>query len=139
MGLLLKNRNQTDAVEFSRVTVRRYEDPFFCWRKVEELYPSSRALGADYPLHASAALTNRLKTMLLWANITSQMQLQIDLVGRMLVSLAGSKSLQLPWPGTTTLTPTPTPTPTPTASRFGRRRTAGPASRAPDWRAGPSP
>lgn len=62
---------------------------------VEELYPSGRSLGSDYPLYASAAFTDRIKTLCLWYNVTYLLQLKIDIIGHMLVSL-GSKGL--PWP-----------------------------------------
>ena len=62
---------------------------------VEELYPSGRALGQEYPLYGSSAFNDRIKAMCLWYNVTCLLQLKIDIIGHMLVSL-GSKGL--PWP-----------------------------------------
>lgn len=62
---------------------------------VEELYPSGRALGLDYPLYSSTEFNDRLKAILCWYNVTCLLQLKIDIIGHMLISL-GSKGL--PWP-----------------------------------------
>lgn len=62
---------------------------------VEELYPSGRLLSLEYPLYGSTAFTDRIKAMCLWYNVTCLLQLKIDIIGHMLVSL-GSKGL--PWP-----------------------------------------
>jgi hypothetical protein len=62
---------------------------------VEELYPSGRALGLDYPLYSSTEFNDRIKAIVCWYNVTCLLQLKIDIIGHMLVSL-GSKGL--PWP-----------------------------------------
>jgi hypothetical protein len=51
---------------------------------MESLYPSLKSLENEVPLYASEEFTNRIKTLLLWYNIMTDLMRQCDLFGRFL-------------------------------------------------------
>lgn len=51
---------------------------------IESLYPSVKALELEEPNYASEEFTERIKTMLLWYNIMTNLMRQCDLFGRLL-------------------------------------------------------
>ena len=63
--------------------------------QVEELYPSCRSLRADHPQYGTSSLVDRVRALCLWFNVTRSLQLKIDIIGHMLLSLP---SKGLPWP-----------------------------------------
>ncbi|XP_078047045.1 mitogen-activated protein kinase kinase kinase 4 isoform X1 [Augochlora pura] len=62
----------------------------------EALYPSSQALGAQYPLYKSSEFTGRVKAMCLWYNMTKHHRLKLQILGKLLMMSHTKKKLDDP-------------------------------------------
>ncbi|XP_076648503.1 mitogen-activated protein kinase kinase kinase 4 isoform X2 [Halictus rubicundus] len=59
----------------------------------EALYPSSQALGTQYPLYKSSEFTGRVKAMCLWYNMTKHHRLKLQILGKLLMMSHTKKKL----------------------------------------------
>ncbi|XP_076291139.1 mitogen-activated protein kinase kinase kinase 4 isoform X2 [Lasioglossum baleicum] len=59
----------------------------------EALYPSSQALGTQYPLYKSSEFIGRVKAMCLWYNMTKHHRLKLQILGKLLMMSHTKKKL----------------------------------------------
>uniref|UniRef100_A0A8D8B413 Mitogen-activated protein kinase kinase kinase 4 n=1 Tax=Culex pipiens TaxID=7175 RepID=A0A8D8B413_CULPI len=86
-----------DCLEIQTIALKQVEDLLLRLESKESLFPSSKAMGAAYPIYQSEAFVGRVKAMCLWYNMTKQHRLTLLILGKLLARLQGNKK-SYHWP-----------------------------------------
>uniref|UniRef100_A0A8D8FF39 Mitogen-activated protein kinase kinase kinase 4 n=2 Tax=Culex pipiens TaxID=7175 RepID=A0A8D8FF39_CULPI len=82
-----------DCLEIQTIALKQVEDLLLRLESKESLFPSSKAMGAAYPIYQSEAFVGRVKAMCLWYNMTKQHRLTLLILGKLLARLQGNKKI----------------------------------------------
>ncbi|XP_029713215.2 mitogen-activated protein kinase kinase kinase 4 isoform X2 [Aedes albopictus] len=86
-----------DCLEIQTIALKQVEDLLLRLESKESLFPSSKAMGASFPIYKSDEFVGRVKAMCLWYNMTKQHRLTLLILGKLLARLQGNKK-SYHWP-----------------------------------------
>jgi mitogen-activated protein kinase kinase kinase 4 len=80
-----------DCLQSQSIALKNVEVLLTRLEAAESLYPSTKAMGQQYPLYRTAEFIGRVKAMCLWYNMTRHLRLKLLILGKMLTRLQGKK------------------------------------------------
>lgn len=78
------NSITTETIYLQKFAISQVEDLLDRLDQCEQLFPTSKAFGKEYPLYGSKELTLRVKSMYLWLNITRDLCHKMKQLGKIL-------------------------------------------------------
>jgi mitogen-activated protein kinase kinase kinase 4 len=73
-----------DCLQAQSMALKNIEVLLTRLEAAESLYPSSKAMGLQYPLYKTDEFIGRVKAMCLWYNMTRHLRLKLLILGKML-------------------------------------------------------